>query len=126
MSAKNLESKKTLVLGASSNPGRYSHVAVMRLVGNGHPVIALGAKEGAIGDRPIVVGRPNIVALDTVSMYLNPRNQDQYLDYLINLKPKRVIFNPGSENPTFMKKLTEAGIEVLPACTLVMLSVGNY
>ncbi|MEM8908594.1 MAG: CoA-binding protein [Bacteroidota bacterium] len=118
--------KKTLVLGASTNPTRYAYKAVNRLVAHGHEVIALGVKEGKIGQIPIVHGRPLINDLDTVSLYLNPSRQKEYYQYLLELQPKRLIFNPGTENPVLMQMAKEKAIEVVAACTLVLLSVGSY
>lgn len=109
--------KKTLILGASSNPARYAHIASGMLKEYGHPVVEVGRRDGGIGEPE---------GIDTVTMYLNERNQAAYEDDVITLKPKRVIFNPGSENPDFAKRLTENGIEVLHACTLVMLRSNQY
>ena len=118
--------KKTIVLGASPNPARYSHLAVARLLEKEYEVVPVGIREGAIAEQEIKVGRPSIEEVHTVSIYLSPQHQEQYLDYILELKPQRVIFNPGSENPPMMDKLEKEGIEVLAACTLVMLSVNNY
>ncbi len=118
--------KKTLVLGASNNPSRYAYKAVNRLVAHGNEVIALGIKDGKIGQIPIVHGRPNIKDLHTISLYLNPSHQKAYYNYLLELHPQRIIFNPGTENAVFMKMAKEKGIEVIAACTLVMLSIGAY
>lgn len=118
--------KKTLVLGASTNPARYSHRAVNRLVAHGHEVIALGIKKGKIGPVEIIHGLPEIKDLHTVSLYINPSIQSQYYNYLLELQPKRIIFNPGTENNVFIKMASEKNIEVLAACTLVMLSIGSY
>lgn len=118
--------KKTLVLGASTNPSRYAYKAVNRLTAHGYEVIPLGIKDGKIGQISIQKGRPAIVDLHTISMYVNPNHQKEYYDYLLGLNPKRIIFNPGTENAVFMKMAREKGIEVLAACTLVMLSIGDY
>jgi len=118
--------KKTLVLGASTNSTRYSYRAVNRLVAHGHEVIALGIKKGKIGPVEIVHGFPQIKDLHTISLYINPSLQSQYYTYLLELQPKRIIFNPGTENNILMKMASERNIEVLAACTLVMLSVGSY
>jgi predicted CoA-binding protein len=117
---------KTLVLGASTNPTRYAFMAVQRLSNYGIAVAAVGLKPGTIADVEIQTGMPEIANVDTVTLYLGPQNQPPYYDYILSLKPRRVIFNPGTENPEFEAMLTEHGIEAPSACTLVMLSVGNY
>ena len=118
--------KKTLVIGASTNPLRVSNDAVRRLTTQGHETIAIGIKEGEIGATKILTGRPKIDDLDTITLYINPRIQKDYYDYILLLQPKRIIFNPGTENYELMKMAREAGIEVDAACTLVMLSIGHY
>ena len=120
------KSKKTLVLGASPNPERYSWKAVSRLHSNQHEVIALGARSGAIGEVPIQTTPPQVEDVDTVTLYLGPDHQPQYYDYILGLHPKRIIFNPGTENPELMHLAQEQNIEVVEGCTLVMLSIGNY
>jgi len=99
---------------------------VKRLLENDQPVYALGNREAKIDDVPIVTGEPQYTDVHTVSLYLNPKRQEQYYDYIIGLKPKRIIFNPGTENEELMKLAKEKGIEVVPACTLVMLSNDLY
>lgn len=118
--------KKTVVLGASENPSRYSFLAVNRLRANGHPVVAIGNKQGQIGDTPIITGHPAEEGTDTVTLYLNPQLQQQYYDYILSLKPKRIIFNPGTENEELEELAIEKGIEPVEACTLVLLSTGQY
>ena len=118
--------KNTLVLGASSNPSRYAYKAINRLRANGHKVIAIGIKEGKIGDVSITLGRPLIPDLHTITLYLNPGRQKGYYDYIIELNPERIIFNPGTENAVLMKLAKEKGIEVEAACTLVTLSLDQY
>lgn len=118
--------KKTLVLGASPNPDRYSYLAVERLVLNNHPVIAVGNKPGVIGAITIEKNISPTKDLHTITLYLNSKNQEAYYDEMIALHPKRIIFNPGAENDT-LKNIAEAnGIETVEACTLVMLSTGQY
>lgn len=117
--------KKTLVVGASPKPNRYSYEAVVRLKHHGHPVYAFGLREAEIMDVPIKTEWPS-EEFDTVTLYLNPNRQQEYYQRIIDLKPERVIFNPGTENPRFMDQLEKNGIEVEAACTLVMLSIGNY
>jgi predicted CoA-binding protein len=118
--------KRTLVIGASENPERYSNRAVLQLLSHGHPVLALGNKSGNIGNVPIDTGKPVYTDIDTVTLYLGPANQSEFYDYILSLKPKRIIFNPGTENDTFCQRAQQVGIEAIEACTLVMLSVGNY
>jgi len=118
--------KKTVVLGASENPSRYSFLAVNKLRANDHPVIAIGNKPGKIGDTVIATDHPSEEGVDTVTLYLNPTLQQQYYDYIFSLKPKRIIFNPGTENHELERLAKEKGIEPLEACTLVLLSTGQF
>lgn len=119
--------KKTLVIGASSKPGRVSREAVLKLREAGHDVIAIGAQEDKIGDISIHTGHPSKMDdLHTVTLYLNPDRQIDYYDYIMALKPKRLIFNPGTENPVLEKLARENNIETEQACTLVLLSLGAY
>jgi len=121
-----MPSKKTLVLGASANPSRYSYLAMHRLKAHQHEIIAVGRRAGEVNGTKIETGTPVIENLDTVTLYLNPTNQEPYLDYIISLKPKRIIFNPGTENPKLEKLAEQNGINTEEACTLVMLSTGQY
>ncbi|MBI4947689.1 MAG: CoA-binding protein [Bacteroidetes bacterium] len=118
--------KLTLVIGASENTERYSNRAVKQLKKHNVPVAAIGLKAGEIEDIKIQTGFPIIENVDTVTLYVGPQNQPQYYDYILSLKPKRVIFNPGTENPEFEEKIKKVGIEIEEACTLVMLSTGVY
>jgi predicted CoA-binding protein len=118
--------KKTVVLGASEKPSRYSNMAVNRLSAHKHPVIAVGRREGRIGNVPIVTGQPKEEEVDTVTLYLNPTNQKPFYDYILSLKPKRIIFNPGTENPELYDQAREKGIKPMEACTLVLLSTGQF
>jgi len=118
--------KKTLVLGASTNPSRYSYLAINRLSAYKHPIVAIGLKEGKVGNVSIVKGKPELNDVDTVTLYLNPTNQKPYYDYILSLKPKRIIFNPGTENYELEQMARESGIKPLEACTLVMLGTGQY
>lgn len=118
--------KKTLVIGASDNPTRYSYLAVQRLAAHGHPVTALGKRSGQIGKIPIVTDKPIDTDFDTVSLYLNLGNQEEYYDYVLSLRPKRIIFNPGTENEAFAAIASSAGIQPMEACTLVLLSTGQF
>jgi uncharacterized protein len=121
-----MSSKKTLVLGASSNPARYSYLAINKLRTHNHPVIAIGKKNALVADISIQDFAAPIQDLDTVTLYLNANNQKSYYDYIISQHPRRVIFNPGAENPEFEKKLSSKGIQTMEACTLVLLSTGQY
>jgi len=118
--------KKTLVLGASENSSRYSFLAANRLLLHGHPVVLIGARPGHVLDQPILTNHPALEGIHTVTLYLNPLHQAEYEDYIVGLKPARVIFNPGTENPDFMDRLEAAGVEVLEACTLVMLGADLF
>ena len=118
--------KKTVVLGATPNPERYAYLATSRLKKAGHEVLPVGNKKGEIEGIVIENGTPQYEGVDTVTLYLNPDNQKPYYDYILSLKPKRIIFNPGTENWELVKLAKEQGIETEIACTLVMLSIGNY
>lgn len=118
--------KKTIVLGASTNPARYSFLAVNSLLAHQHEVIAVGNKKGAIASVEIDNGMPAAEGVDTVTLYLNPTNQKPYYDYILAVKPKRIIFNPGSENDELVELAENAGIKTIEACTLVLLSTGQY
>jgi predicted CoA-binding protein len=118
--------KKTVVIGASENPERYSFLAVEKLKKYGHPVVAVGRKSGQIGDTEILTGQPSIEAVDTVTLYINPELQVQMEDYILSMKPKRIVFNPGTENSDLAKKAGSLGIETQEACTLVLLGTGQY
>lgn len=119
-------SKKTVVIGASTKPERYAYKATMALQKHDHEVVPVGIKEGEINGIKILLGKPDLKDIDTVTLYIGPQNQPEWFDYIINLKPKRVIFNPGTENPEFENLLKTNNIEPIEACTLVMLSIGNY
>lgn len=118
--------KKTLVLGASENTERYSNLAVKKLVAHNHPVTAIGLKEGNVNDIKILKGNPIIENLDTVTLYLNPANQIPYYQYILSLHPKRIIFNPGTENDELQTLAHNQGIYTMEACTLVLLSTNQY
>lgn len=120
------EKKKTLVLGASTNPSRYSFLAVNSLRRHDHPVVAVGKREGTVAGVAIHKDRVEDNDIDTVTLYLNPKNQVEYYDYILNLHPKRIIFNPGTENDELIKKARENNIQPVIACTLVMLTTGQY
>jgi uncharacterized protein len=120
------QTKKTLVLGASENPDRYSNMAIMRLRGKGHPVVAIGHRLARTGDVDIETEKKPFTDVDTVTLYLNPLRQAAYYDYILSLHPKRIIFNPGAENPELSALARANGIQPLAACTLVLLSTGQY
>lgn len=119
--------KKTLVIGASSNPARYSYKAIQSLVNHKHPVMAYGLRKGAINEIVIETELPGFIKdLDTITLYVGPSNQPPIYADIIRLKPNRVIFNPGTENTELEELLTTNNIAFERACTLVLLSLGNY
>ena len=120
--------KKTVIIGATTNPARYAYFVAERLVDKGHDIVPVGIKKGEVLTKPILDLRttPEIEDVDTVTLYLNPTNQTQWEDYILSIAPKRIIFNPGTENFSLMKRAEEKGIEAIAACTLSMLSVGQY
>ncbi len=121
-----MKSKPTLVIGASENPARYSFKAINMLRNQQQPVQAFGIKKGQVADVPFETTFPTSGVFDTVTLYINPQIQSEYQDAILALKPKRVIFNPGTENDSFQKMLAQNGIEALEACTLVLLQTGQY
>lgn len=121
------KNKKTVVLGASTKETRASNQAVHKLTRYGHEAVPLGIKKGAIGSITIINDFPAVEGVHTVSLYLNPLRQQEYYPYILDeLKPKRIIFNPGTENKELAKLAADKGIETENACTLVLLSVGIY
>jgi predicted CoA-binding protein len=118
--------KKTLVLGASTNAERFSFQAVRKLKFGHVPVVAVGLREGEIHGVKVEKPFPKFENIHTVTLYIGPKNLPAYFDYIISLHPRRVIFNPGTEEPAFANRLREEGIEVVFACTLIMLSNGRY
>lgn len=117
---------KTLVLGASTNPHRVSHQAIHRLLGAGHEVVAIGNRSGAVAGIPVHKGFVDVENIDTITLYLNAQRQEQYYDYILSLQPRRIIYNPGAENPALAMRAQENGIQNEVACTLVLLSIGDY
>ncbi len=118
---------KTLVIGASANPERYSYKAVVMLNEYGHEVIPLGIREGKIKNMNIIKDKPDVSDIDTVTMYVAQKHQVEFYDYILEkIKPRRIIFNPGTENFEFQKMAKEKNIMVQAACTLVLLSSGQY
>jgi len=118
--------KKTIVLGASPNPSRYSYLAVNRLLAHGHEVIPIGKKKGTINNLDIITEPVASADVDTITLYLNAQNQKQYYDYIVSIHPKRIIFNPGAENDELAKLAVNNNIEPIEACTLVLLSTNQY
>ena len=121
-----LKDKKTVVLIASPKEDRYSNMAVKLLRENQVPVVAIGRREGRIGDVELLVGKPIIQDVHTLTLYLNPFNQKSFYEYIISLCPKRVVFNPGTENSELQAALTENNIFWEEACTLVLLRTKQY
>jgi predicted CoA-binding protein len=121
-----METKKTLVLGASDNPGRYSNLAIKKLQAHLQPVVAIGKRAGTVGAVKIETEQKAFTDVDTVTLYLNPLHQKEYYEYIFSLHPKRIIFNPGAENDELATLAKEKGIKPQEACTLVLLSTGQY
>jgi len=118
--------KKTLIIGASIKPERYAYKAAQKLLEHGHEIVMLGRRENELFGHPIHVKKNKFEGIDTVTLYLSAKFQIEYYEYILELHPKRVIFNPGTENPEFQKILTRNNIEYENACTLVLLSTGSY
>ena len=117
---------KTLVLGASENPERYAHKATIKLLEKGHEVVLVGKTEGTIAANMIHKNLPAEIDIDTITLYLSPQNQQNWYQDILRLNPKRLIFNPNTENPTLASLAESAGIEVVEACTLVLLTTNQY
>ncbi|MDZ7900332.1 MAG: CoA-binding protein [Arcicella sp.] len=117
---------KTLIIGASTNPERYAYKAANSLLNHGHKIELVGQKEGEIKEHKIHTDYPDFEEIDTVTMYLSAKNQPSLYEYILRQKPKRIIFNPGAENPEFEAMAEAKGIETQEACTLVLLSTGQY
>lgn len=120
------ENISTLVIGASENTSRYAAMAIAMLQDYDHPVSAIGRKVGEIYNTKIYTSEKTFEGVHTVTLYINAEIQKAYYDYILDLKPSRVIFNPGAENVEFSKLLKESGIQTLNACTLVLLRTGQY
>ena len=121
-----MSGKKTLVLGASSNPTQYSQLAVLRITAAVHETVAIGREPFSIGGVMVLDQPAPFPNIDTVTLYLNANRQAAYEEYILSLLPHRIIFNPGAENPEFLKRASEKGIACMEACTLVLLSTGAY
>ena len=122
------KSKLTLVVGATDNPERYAFLAAEMLQNKGFDFSPIGIKKGMVFGEEILDLRqkPALAGIHTITLYLGPQNQSEWMDYLIGLGPKRIIFNPGTENPVFFSKAKAAGIDALEACTLVILTTGQF
>ncbi len=121
-----MKNKKTVVLGATTKPEKYANIAINKLVEKGHSVLAIGQNTGEVAGVKIYTKQIPLTNIDTVTLYLNPKRQVEYYNYIIETKPKRVIFNPGTENPQFYQLLESNGIKVEVACTLVLLATNQY
>jgi predicted CoA-binding protein len=121
-----MSDKKTLILGATPNSGRYAYLAAHRLTSHGHTIVNVGLKSGEVAgvaiEKPITIHND----IDTITLYVGPQNQPSLYDYILNTHPNRIIFNPGTENSELRKLANEKGIETEYACTLVLLSIGEY
>src|ERR1700737_2104971 len=113
--------KPTVIIGASDNPERYGYKATHSLLQHGHTVFPVGTKEGKIDNVDILTDKPIINNVDTVTLYVGPAHQESWQEYIFALKPKRLIFNPGTENKLLFDLASSKGIECIEACTLVML-----
>lgn len=120
------KNKPTVVIGASPNSDRYSYKATISLQQHQQSVFPIGIRSGQINGLNIITDKPALENIDTVTLYVGPDNQGPWIDYIFSLKPKRIIFNPGTENPEFEALAESKGIEVLEACTLVLLSINQY
>jgi predicted CoA-binding protein len=121
-----MTNKKTLVLGATPNPGRYAYLAANRLVSHGHSIVNVGLKKGEVAGVAIEKAEAIHDDIDTITLYVGPQNQQGLYDYILKTHPKRIIFNPGTENSELRKMANDKGIETEYACTLVLLSIGEY
>lgn len=118
--------KRVLIIGASLKPSRFSYMALKKLTEYNHEVFAIGNKEGEIFGVQIQKSNASLGNIDTVTLYINSINQINYEDYILKMHPKRIIFNPGTENSSLAAKSRAAGIEVVMDCTLVMLDAGSF
>lgn len=120
--------KKTVIVGATTNPGRYAYLAAEMLTDYKHEIVPIGIKQGEVFGTQIlnIREKPVIMEVDTITLYIGQQHQPEWYDYLLGLHPKRIIFNPGTENATFERMAEEKGIEAIEACTLVMLRSNQY
>jgi predicted CoA-binding protein len=123
-----MSSKKTVIIGATPNPARFAYLAAETLLEYGHAIVPVGIKQGELFGYPIlnIRQRPQITGVDTITLYIGSQHQPEHYGYIFSLKPKRVIFNPGTENPELETMLKQQGVEALEACTLVLLRTGQY
>lgn len=123
-----MSDKKTLIVGATTNPGRYAHYAASMFAERNMEFVPIGIKKGKIFGKEILdlKTKPQVKDIHTITLYIGPQHQEEWIDYLLSLNPKRIIFNPGTENPDFYKLAKAKGVDVVPACTLVMLSTGQF
>ena len=121
-------SLRTAIIGASPNRSRYSNMAAEMLTEYGHEIVPVSIKRGSVAGAEIldIRNKPELEDIDTITMYVGPQNQTDITDYLLSLEPRRIVFNPGSENYSFMQEAQNQGIEVVEGCTLVMLRSGMY
>ena len=117
---------KTLIIGASTNPERYAYKAAEQLLAHKHDIYLLGNRPGELFGREIINSQQMYPDVDTVTLYLSGKNQVSYYDYILSLQPRRVIFNPGTENPELQSMLQKASIDAQEACTLVLLATGQF
>lgn len=119
---------KTVIIGATPNPARYAFLAARMLTSYNHEIVPVGIKDGAVLGKEIldIFEKPKINDVHTVTLYIGPQRQPEHYDYILGLRPKRIIFNPGTENSEFEKMAEEQGVQALQACTLVMLRSGQY
>jgi predicted CoA-binding protein len=120
--------KKTLIVGATTNPSRYAYTAASMFDERGLDFLPIGIKTGDVFGKKILdlKTKPALKGIHTITLYIGPENQSEWIDYLISIKPKRIIFNPGTENSIFSKKARENGIQTLEACNLVLLSTNQF
>ena len=118
--------KKTLVLGATENPNRYAYRAAHSLLSHGHEIALVGIRKGEVAGQPIINEKTPVIGIDTVTLYVGPHNQPEWYDYILSLRPRRIVFNPGTENPELKRMANTQGIQILEACTLVMLETNSY
>ncbi len=120
------KNKPTVVIGASPNADRYSYKATVSLQNHQHTVYPIGIKKGFINELEIINTKPELLDIDTITLYIGPENQPEWYEYILTLKPKRIIFNPGTENSELIAIVQTNGIETEIACTLVLLSINQY
>ena len=118
--------KKTLILGATNNSGRYAYLAANKLKSHGHDIVNVGIKTGEVAGVKIERAGEIFADVDTITLYISAQKQKEYYNYIVDTKPKRIIFNPGTDNPELEKLAAHNNIETLHACTLVLLSIGQY